>query len=392
MDAGKQEAFRDRAREAGFDEVRFASATAVAEPHRTRFEAWLSEGRQADMGWLEGTREKRLDPARVVDGVRSVVVLGINYWPDEARARNQGAWAKYALYRDYHDTIERALKALGRDLEERFGLGPRDYRYYVDTGPVMERGFAARCGLGFQGKNGMLISRDHGNWLFLACILTPLSFEPDPPLAGGGRDVGGGVGRFCGTCRRCMDACPTDAIPEPGLVDSRLCISYQTIENKGIIPRELRPLIGQRVFGCDVCLDVCPWNRFARYGRRMLLEKRYALADLTLPDLLGMTREGFAETFRRSPVKRLKWRGLLRNACVAAGNVNGAAPDVRARLLEALFSLARCDEPLVRVHAVWAVGRLADGTARTRLAALRAREDDPSVLEEYAVALDNRTN
>lgn len=390
MNSGRQESFRAAAIREGFDEVRFASAEAVPAFHAGRFGEWLERGMHADMAWLERSREKRLDPSKVLAGVRSIVALGINYWPGEDRARSQRTWAKYALYKDYHDTVEAALKRLGRVLEQMFGVGSGDYRYYVDTGPVLERGVAARCGLGFQGKNGMLISRRHGNWLFLACLLTRLPFEPDPPLPGGSGGAGS-VGQFCGTCRRCIDACPTDAIPEPGLVESRRCISYQTIENKGCIPRELRPLIGERLFGCDICLDVCPWNRFARSGRLLLLESQYFLADLTLLDILGMSRERFAELFRRSPVKRLKWRGLMRNACVVAGNVTGLDPEVRASLLDALEGLARCDEPLVRAHAVWAIHRLtAGGRSERRLRVLREKETDPVVLEEYAHAFSGR--
>lgn len=379
-------AYRDALLREGFDDVRFAAATTVPGIHAERFSAWLEEGRHADMGWMERTREKRLNPAEVLPGARSIVVLGVNYWPDEANAQRQATWAKYALYKDYHDTVEPALKQAGRLLERQFGVGADDYRYYVDTGPVMERGVAARCGIGFQGKNGMLISRMHGNWLFLACILTRLEFHPDPPLKGGLSRVGNGeVGQFCGTCRRCMEACPTDAIPEAGLVDSRLCISYQTIENKGIIPRELRPRIGERLFGCDICLDVCPWNRFARAGRQLLLEKRYHLADLTLLDLLQMTPERFSEVFRKSPVKRLKWRGLMRNASIVAGNVfNAAEPTNETQaVLAALEELARSSEWVVRVHAVWAVYRITGSEARERLREPLRAETDPRVLEEY---------
>lgn len=371
----------------GFDEVRFAPATEAPAIYADRFAEWLNDGGHAGMGWLERTREKRLDPSRVLPGARSMVMLGVNYWPGEEKARRQEMWAKYALYKDYHDMIEAALKRCGTLLEERFGIGPSDHRYYVDTGPVMERGFAARCGIGFQGKNGMLISRSHGNWLFLACIVTRLRFIPDPPLVGGNPVEGAGdTGQFCGTCRRCIDACPTDAIREPGLVESRLCISYQTIENKGIIPRELRPLIGGRIFGCDICLDVCPWNRFARSGRQLLLEQRYRLADLTLLEILCMTRERFSEEFRRSPVKRLKWRGLMRNGCVVAANTCGKEPSERAAILDALERLAKDDEPIVRAHAVWAIHRIAGGNARDRLKSLCQKETDPEVLEEYARA------
>jgi epoxyqueuosine reductase len=280
------------------------------------------------------------------------------------------------LHEDYHDTIKPALAAAGRVLEEEFGLGEHDHRYYVDTGPVLERGFAARSGLGFRGKNAMLISRDFGNWLFLACILTRLEIEPDEPLRPDAprADDAEPAGLLCGKCTRCLDACPTAAFPAPGVVDARRCISYQTIENKGVIPRELRAGIGNRVYGCDVCLEVCPWNRFAQTGRRMLLAARSGLAELTLGEILALTPVRFAEVFRRTAVKRLKLSGLLRNACIVAGNSGDRG------LLPALVALASHESALVRAHAVWAVRKLGGAV---QLAAARAREADPQVLAEY---------
>ncbi|HEY5079835.1 MAG TPA: tRNA epoxyqueuosine(34) reductase QueG, partial [Opitutaceae bacterium] len=218
----------------------------------------------------------------------------------------------------------------------------------------------------------MLISRRHGNWLFLASILTRLELESDPPLRARGEP--GAVGLLCGKCSRCMEACPTRAFPSPGVVDSRRCISYQTIENRGIIPRDLRPAIGNRVYGCDTCLDVCPWNRFAAQGRRMILESRSDLAELTLRELLGLTPARFAEVFRRTAIKRIKLVGILRNACVAAGNSGDAG------LVEPLLALASHDSPIVRAHAVWAARRLGAGD---RLESARAAEADPLVLGEY---------
>jgi len=254
-----------------------------------------------------------------------------------------------------------------------FGTAPEDYRWYVDTGPVLERSWAVRAGLGFTGKNAMLVSRRHGNWLLLSAILTRVPFEPDPPVV---EDrPAEKVGLLCGKCTRCLDACPTDAFPEPGTLDARRCVSYQTIENKGAIPRELRAGIGTRIFGCDVCLEVCPWNRFARDGRRLLLSARHDLAGLTLPEILRLTPENFAATFRRTTVKRLKLGGLLRNACVAAGNSGDRS------LLPDLLPLARSHPlPLVRTHAVWAVRRLGGEAA---LAEARRDETDPQVLAEY---------
>jgi epoxyqueuosine reductase len=381
----RREELRRRLRAIGFDEVRFAAAGSAG---GGGLHEWLAAGRHADMAWMERTAEKRVNAGLVLPGARSVIVLGVNYWherPIGNRAAEIGnpLWARYVLHEDYHDTIKAGLVAAGKVLETWCGAGAADYRYYVDTGPVLERGWAARAGLGFLGKNGMLISRQHGNWLFLATILTRLDFEPDEPLrrkppAPDGREP---AGLLCGKCTRCSDACPTQAIPAPGVVDARRCISYQTIENKGIIPRELRAGIGNRIYGCDVCLEVCPWNRFAREGRRMLLAARHELAELSLREVLALTPARFAVVFRRTAVKRLKLGGLLRNACVVAGNTGDAA------LLPALLGLAGHAAPLVRAHAVWAARKIAPAKADGLLREARSGETDASVLAEYDAPL-----
>jgi epoxyqueuosine reductase len=384
----RQEELRRRLRALGFDEVGFARIEAVP---AGGWNNWLAWGYHADLGWLERTAAKRLNPDRVLPGARSIILLGINYGPGREPAGpgvggRRPVWARYALYEDYHDTIKPALVAAGRALEEICGAAGSDYRYYVDTGPVLERGWAEKAGLGFLGKNSMLISRTHGNWLLLAAILARLDLAPDPPLrprAAPPAADQGRIGLLCGKCTRCIDACPTQAIPQPGLVDARRCISYHTIENKGLIPRELRPGIGDRIFGCDICLEVCPWNRFAREGRRLLLAARPELAALPLRELLELTPARFAAAFRRTPVKRLKLAGLLRNACVVAGNVargGGAAHELVAPLVH----LARHAAPVVRAHAVWAVHRIAGGDAGRLLQDARARETDPGVQAEHA--------
>ncbi|MEO5958298.1 MAG: QueG-associated DUF1730 domain-containing protein, partial [Opitutaceae bacterium] len=223
----KQEIFRERLGALGFDAVRFASLDAGVE---SGLRAWLDGGRQADMQWMERTAEKRLNPQLVLPGARSVVMLGVNYWSEALRTRGGGApppgvkWARYALHEDYHDTVKPGLVAAGRTLEEIYGLHETDYRYYVDTGPVLERGWAARAGIGFIGKNAMLISRQHGNWMLLAAILTRVEFQPDDPISRKAPTVEAeaenGVGLLCGKCTRCLDACPTDAFPAPGVVDA----------------------------------------------------------------------------------------------------------------------------------------------------------------------------
>ena len=390
---GEREELRRRLAALGFDEVRFAAAENGG---GAGLRDWLAAGHQADMHWIDRTAEKRAQVDLVLPGARTVIVVGVSYWDEKwerpwSRTAREAArpsapsgagplWARYALHADYHDTIKPALVAAGKLLEELHGLGADDYRYYVDTGPVLERGWAARTGLGFRGKNGMLISRRHGNWLFLATIVTRLALVPDEPL----RRVAARPaheeppGLLCGKCTRCLDACPTDAFPQPGVVDARRCISYQTIENKGVIPRELRAGIGAHLYGCDVCLEVCPWNRFARDGRRLLLAARGDIAALTLQEILALTPARFAEVFRHTAIKRLKLTGLLRNACVVAGNSG------ETDLLATLGDLARHDSPVVRAHAVWAVRRLAgDGRAGKMLAELRAKETAAIVQAEY---------
>ena len=392
-----RETLRARLGALGFDEVRFARAGET----NAGLHEWLAAGNHADLAWMERTAEKRLNPGLVLPGTRTVILLGVNYWSDppienreskiqnfkaaptleqgEAQGIQNPLWARYALHEDYHDTIKPGLVAAGKILEELCGAGEDDYRYYVDTGPVLERGWAARSGMGFLGKNGMLISKKHGNWLFLAAILTRVEIAPDAPLRkkelpADGREP---AGLLCGKCTRCSDACPTQAIPEPGVVDARRCISYQTIENKGIIPRDLRAGIGNHLYGCDVCLEVCPWNRFAQAGRGLLLAARGEIGDLELREILELTPERFAEVFRRTAIKRLKLGGLLRNACIVAGNSG------EATLLPPLVTLAAHDLPLVRAHAVWAVRRIAGDGAGALLGDARAKETDANVLAEH---------
>ena len=375
-----RELLRRRLQALGFDEVRFAAVSG----RNSSLRGWLAAGHHADMGWMERTAEKRMEANLLLPGVQSVILLGVNYWPGPKEGREQKKeegpqWARYALHQDYHDTLKPGLVAAGRVLEDMCGIGSEDYRYYVDTGPVLERGWAARSGLGFRGKNAMLISKRHGNWLFLATVLTRLEITPDEPLRPSPQPEGDEpAGLLCGKCTRCLDACPTNAFPRPGVVDSRRCISYQTIENKGVIPRELRPGIGSRVYGCDVCLEVCPWNRFARVGRQLLLAARPDIAELSLLELLELTPGRFVEIFRGTAIKRLKLAGLVRNACVVAGNSGDAS------LLPALRRLAADGSPVVRAHAVWAVQRLAGKNAAALLAPARLREADATVLAEHA--------
>ena len=386
----RQEELRRQLGDLGFDDVRFVATSLPLEGEGLN--AWIASGMHGDMGWMERTSGKRLDPNLVLEGVKSMILLGVSYADGgqseaTASAIDRPIWARYALYEDYHDTMKPALAEAGRRLQQIYGATESDYRYYVDTGPVLERSWAARAGIGFVGKNAMLISRRHGNWLLLASILTRVEFIPDEPIRKKltGTDGGlGQVGLLCGKCTRCMDACPTNAFPGPGVVDARLCVSYQTIENKGIIPRELREGIGSRIYGCDVCLEVCPWNRFAAKGRSMLLKARQELAGLTLKDILELTPEPFAEVFRRTPMKRVKLGGLLRNACIVAGNSGDVS------LQPWLVRLVQHPLPLVRAHAVWALYRLLGRVAADALlASAREIETDLSVQAEYELGADS---
>ncbi len=288
--------------------------------------------------WLERSKHRRIDPQNVLPGARSVVVLALNYWQGE-RDRPPGRIARYAWGDDYHDLIEGKLRALDMFLQTHGG----QQRYYVDTGPVLERDFAAEAGVGWHGKSTMLLHPELGTWFFLAELLTTLPLEPDVPIP-----------PRCGSCTRCLDACPTGAIrrDRPYHLDARLCVSYLTIEHKGPIPLELRPLLGDRIYGCDDCLDACPWNRFAQASREAAFQARPATAGMPLRDFLAMTPEDFSAAFKGSPIKRTKRRGLLRNVCVALGNV-GTADD-----LPALQHAAAVEEELIAEHARWAIARI----------------------------------
>lgn len=318
-------------------------------PHAREFGEWLDEGRHGEMAWMERNRERRGDPQAVLPGARSVVVVAMNYWQGEGSDRSpessptdeppapRGAIARYAWGDDYHDVIEARLDELDRFLTARGGVQKR----YVDTGPVLEREFAALAGVGWQGKSTMLIAPTLGGWFFLAELLTTLELEPDEAQA-----------HRCGSCTRCITACPTGAITAPYRLDARRCISYLTIELKGSIPEELRPLIGDRIYGCDDCTAACPWNRFASASTEATFAARPHVHTYALRDYLALDDEAFRALFRKSPIKRVKRRGFLRNVCVALGNV-GTADD-----LPALRRAAADAEPLIAEHAAWAIARI----------------------------------
>lgn len=329
-----------RAKEIGFDDCRIAKAAPPR--HSADFQAWLRDGAAGEMEWIERGEEKRLDPQLVLPGAKSVIVVAMNYWQGEADiSRSPGRIARYAWGDDYHDVMLSKLRLLEKLLVAAGGT----QKCYVDTGPVLERNFAAESGLGWHGKSTMLLNAQLGTWFFLGEILTTLDLTPDAPQPA-----------RCGTCTRCITACPTGAITDAHRVDARRCISYLTIELKGAIPVEFRPLIGDRIYGCDTCLDVCPWNRFAAVSREAAFSARPATAAMQLRDYLSLTDEQFRELFRGSPIKRIKRRGLLRNVCVALGNV-GTVDDLPA------LKRAACDaEPLIAEHARWAIERLRSRT------------------------------
>ncbi len=334
---------QQRARELGFDDCRFT--TALPPATAPQFAEWLTEGRHGEMNYLARNAEKRVDPQLVLRDAKTIITLAVAYAGDKARpetseADSQGVVARYARFADYHDVIGRQLKSLTELVNEVGGPGTRSL-WYVDTGPVLERDLAQRAGLGFTGKHTNLISRRLGNWIFLSQILTTLELPPDAPEK-----------NHCGSCARCLAACPTAAITAPFQLDARRCISYLTIELKGSIPVELRPAMGNRIYGCDDCLAVCPWNRFAREGKMMAAHARADLSAPTLLELLALDEPGFRRKFEGTPMLRTKRRGLLRNVCVALGNTGDRAA------LPALARAASDPEPLIAEHARWAVERI----------------------------------
>jgi epoxyqueuosine reductase len=351
-----------KAREIGFDAVGVAPATAGAR-EQARLDAFLAQGQHGDMEWMERTVERRRDPRILWPEARSVIALATNYGPDHdpmdnLKARDRANISVYARNRDYHDLVKKRLKQLGRWMAAEFGC---ELKVFVDTAPVLEKPLAQSAGVGWQGKHSNLVSRDLGSWFFLGEIFTTLELEPDRP----GNDR-------CGSCSNCLDICPTSAFPTPYTLDASRCISYLTIEHKGHIAEEFRRAMGNRVYGCDDCLAVCPWNKFAKISSETTLTAR---EDLTLPLLtsfLGLDDAGFRARFSGSPVKRVGRDRFLRNVLIATGNSGdtGALPVVEGLLADA--------SPLVRAMAVWATGCLASSE---RLAALCAMHE-PGELDD----------
>jgi epoxyqueuosine reductase len=354
----------------GFDLVGITSAAPLA--HGGRLHAWVAQGFAGEMGYMSRDVERRVDPSRVLPDVCSIIVLGMNYYtsPGVPEASPGRGWiARYSWGQDYHTVLGDKLKALVGFIREVEGAGVQA-RWYVDTGPILERELAWRAGLGWPGKNTNLINRRLGSWLFLGAILLNRELVYDAPATA-----------HCGTCTRCLVACPTGALVAPGVLDARRCISYLTIELRGPIPRDLRPLLGTHIFGCDICQAVCPWNRKAPESSDLGFLPRAGFAAPELIPLLGLSDDEFRARFRGSPITRAKRRGLLRNVAVALGNLQ----DLRA--LPALEAALHEAEPLIRSHAAWALGRLGGSSARRALHTALSSERDVDVREEMTLAL-----
>ncbi|MBV9275521.1 MAG: tRNA epoxyqueuosine(34) reductase QueG [Verrucomicrobia bacterium] len=318
--------------DAGFDACGFSSAKAA--PHSEALLHWLAAGCHGEMGWMARTPERRADPRNVLPGCQTVILLAKSYFQGQPAVRLRGRIARYAYGDDYHEIMLAAMRPLGSFLEQQGGI----QKFYVDTGPILERDFAAESGIAWQGKSTMCLSQRLGTWFFLGTILTTLAIDPDSPAR-----------NRCGSCVRCIEACPTGAITAPYQLDARRCISYLTIENKGPIPTEYRRAIGDRIYGCDDCLEACPWNRFAVRTREDRFHMPENLQKIRLSSLAALSEAEFRSLFRDSPIYRIKRNRFVRNVCVALGNVGGKED------LSVLRKLTQDPDELVAEHANWAI-------------------------------------
>lgn len=352
----------------GFDAVRITDAT-LAVPVGAKLDAWLAQGCHGSMDWMTRTAARRRHPQALWPEARSVLVCALSYAPkDDPLAllehADRGVVSVYARNRDYHDVLKGRLKTFAQKLMARFG---GDVKVFVDTAPVLEKPLAAKAGIGWQGKHTNLVSRQHGSWLFLGELFTTLELPPESPEAD-----------HCGSCARCLDICPTAAFPAPYQLDARRCISYLTIEHKGPIPRALRPLMGNRIYGCDDCLAVCPWNKFATPANEAAFLSRAELTAPRLADLAALDDATFRRVFAGSPIKRIGRDRFVRNVLIALGNSG------QSSLARHVLPLLDDPAPVVRGAAVWALGRLDLAALST---AQPVAEADPTVREEWEAAL-----
>jgi epoxyqueuosine reductase len=360
-----------RARAEGFDAVGITHPDAIAQaaPH---LHQWIAKQRHGDMAWMETHALRREHPNALWDGARSVVMFGLNYGPDHdpreiLAQRMRGAISVYAQGDDYHELIKGKLKRLGQWLAHNTG---EELKVFVDTAPLMEKPLAQAAGLGWQGKHTNLVSREHGSWFFLGALLTAVTLPFDEAEID-----------HCGSCRACLEACPTKAFPAPYQLDARRCISYLTIEHKGPIPHEFRKAIGNRIYGCDDCLAACPWNKFASLSREQRLAARDENRAPALSELVALDDPAFRARFTKSPIKRTGRERFVRNVLIAIGNARSPSlvPDVLARLDD--------ESPLVRGAAIWAASQLMSSDEFTALKnARQAVESDPSVCAEWDAA------
>lgn len=357
-----------RALDVGFDVVRVTQPHAIPEA-AARFAQFLDNGFQGDMSWLETNADCRQDPGVLWPEAKSIIMLGMNYGPEAdplaiLEQKSKGAISVYAQGKDYHDVVKKRLKTVARWFHHEAGA---DVKVFVDTAPVMEKPLAAASGLGWQGKHTNLVSRDFGSWLFLGAIFTSAELTVDD----GEKD-------HCGSCRNCLDVCPTDAFPAPYKLDARRCISYLTIEHKGHIGLEFREALGNRIYGCDDCLAVCPWNKYAKSAREIKFQPNENVADPNLEELLVLDDAGFRERFRGSPVKRTGRDRFLRNVLIATGNSGDVG------LMGNVEALLEDDAPVVRAMAVWAASKLSgDEEFRYLRERCLAQEHDGDVAQEW---------
>ncbi len=363
------ERLKAKARALGFEACAITGPDSIPEAPK-RLEAWLASGAAGTMDWIGESAERRSDPKVLWPKVRSIIMLGMNYGPEsDPRAaldnRQAGTISVYARHRDYHDVIKGRLKTLAGWLVSQAGEG--EVKVFVDTAPVMEKPLAEAAGLGWQGRHTNLVSRDFGSWLLLGSIFTTLELPPDTPEID-----------HCGSCRACMDACPTAAFPAPYQIDARRCISYLTIEHKGHIDTEFRKAMGNRIYGCDDCLAACPWNKFARAGREAKLQARAALNAPPLADLLAQDEQGFRDHFAGGPIKRIGHARFIRNVLIAAGNSGDSS------LVEPVKTRLKDPSPLTRAMAIWALRQLVgEQEFETLREECALSEEDEAVLGEW---------